>query len=393
MAIINSPIIPSGRKSAGGMTFAKVRGNQVMRAKISRNRSNTADQQTQRTLFRAVQIFCQFWFKFISEYLPRTRHGSSWNSVLAATARTIRAMDINDSDWSVIQSAISGNDFNLVVNKIYALLLASTRRLWLYGKNNPIFAIQWSTSGFVAATNTTTLNLTLKISTRMNPEAIRLAVAGISVQSYGAQGQRPILAMAKTNAQLTQAENGMITLTATLPLTWSSNINTPLSTNSIYIVALQLRSNRKWEQFSVPMLYNESGNLVGLQLPFETPTINININGDVNVNENIHKVERLKANTNQGLIQCLLEKYENEIHELAIEDIVRDIDNVLSILDKYTDIPKTTVKWFETFRVKVLAAEGKDEINGCRDRLREFLKKKGIFGSYGDIAYHGEYFS
>lgn len=79
MAIVNSLAVGKASKTAGELTFAKVRGRTIARRRIINNKSNTVLQQAQRHTFSIVSTMAAMLDQYIKANFTPTEYGSARN--------------------------------------------------------------------------------------------------------------------------------------------------------------------------------------------------------------------------------------------------------------------------------------------------------------------------
>lgn len=79
MAIVNSLAVGKATKTAGELTYAKVRGRTIARRRIISNKSNTARQEAQRFTFGVVSSMAALIDPYIKQNFEPTEYGSARN--------------------------------------------------------------------------------------------------------------------------------------------------------------------------------------------------------------------------------------------------------------------------------------------------------------------------
>lgn len=79
MAIVNSLAVGKATKTAGELTYAKVRGRTIARRRIISNKSNTAAQGAQRFTFGVVSSMAALIDPYIKQNFAPTEYGSARN--------------------------------------------------------------------------------------------------------------------------------------------------------------------------------------------------------------------------------------------------------------------------------------------------------------------------
>lgn len=82
MAIVNSLAVGKATKTAGELTYAKVRGRTIARRRILSNKSNTAAQEAQRFTFGVVSSMAALIDPYIKQNFAPTEYGSARNCFL-----------------------------------------------------------------------------------------------------------------------------------------------------------------------------------------------------------------------------------------------------------------------------------------------------------------------
>lgn len=80
MAIVNSLAVGKATKTAGELTYAKVRGRIIARRRIISNKSNTAKQASQRADFGKVSRFVTLLDSWIKANVQKSAYGSARNN-------------------------------------------------------------------------------------------------------------------------------------------------------------------------------------------------------------------------------------------------------------------------------------------------------------------------
>lgn len=79
MAVVNSLAVGKATKTAGELTYAKVRGRTIARRRITSNKSNTKPQQNQRFTFGVVSSMAAIIDPYIKANFEPTEFGSARN--------------------------------------------------------------------------------------------------------------------------------------------------------------------------------------------------------------------------------------------------------------------------------------------------------------------------
>lgn len=79
MAIIDSTAVGKGFKSAGQLTYRKVRGRVIASQRVTTNKSNTAKQAEQRLSFKQISKALALIGPYLNAAFPKTQYGSSRN--------------------------------------------------------------------------------------------------------------------------------------------------------------------------------------------------------------------------------------------------------------------------------------------------------------------------
>lgn len=122
MGVLNSVLIPRGRKSIGNITLSYVRGNQVAKQKVGPNGSKTLLQREQRAIFAIAEYLLKPAYTGAKSYMPRTKHGSQWNVLMQANLPIIRLWFLSQPESvkaSFIAAAESRN-FSVIIGFYYA---------------------------------------------------------------------------------------------------------------------------------------------------------------------------------------------------------------------------------------------------------------------------------
>lgn len=82
MAIVNSLAVGKATKTAGELTYAKVRGRTIARRRIISNKSNTAEQQNVRARFGLLSEFLALVDTWIKANVVPSPYGSARNNVM-----------------------------------------------------------------------------------------------------------------------------------------------------------------------------------------------------------------------------------------------------------------------------------------------------------------------
>lgn len=82
MAIVNSLAVGKATKTAGELTYAKVRGRTIARRRIISNKSNTAEQQYVRSRFGLLSEFLALVDTWIKANVVPSQYGSARNNVM-----------------------------------------------------------------------------------------------------------------------------------------------------------------------------------------------------------------------------------------------------------------------------------------------------------------------
>ena len=257
MAIVRSLIMPAARRSAGGITFAKVRGNQVMKQKILTNRSNTDEQSQQRWFFRAVVIFVQQWYATLARWLPRTRHGSAWNNVLSVALRSLAPLVRTPENEEFIRTAISEGRFTDIAKSVLVELATAAQPLWIYGKSRPVGVKSWNVrAGLGEFSTEIEIGIEISLPSKFVPSFYR---GGVTLMVLDGITNELTTITGEFSGQLTISTTG-----ASAFIQVFGNVPEPArflanADNVALIAAFQLKENRKWQQYSFPMVFGLSG--------------------------------------------------------------------------------------------------------------------------------------
>lgn len=83
MAIVRSIGVGKGRKSAGDVTYAVVRGRTIMKSRIVENKSNTKLQADNRQAFKKMSQYVTLLDFWIKEAFEKSKYGSARNNFIA----------------------------------------------------------------------------------------------------------------------------------------------------------------------------------------------------------------------------------------------------------------------------------------------------------------------
>lgn len=106
MAIVNSLAVGKATKTAGELTYAKVRGRIIARRRIVSNKSNTSKQAVQRADFGKVSRFVTFLDSWIKANVQKSTYGSARNNFVRKNwERLVSASTENDTtSWELWQA-------------------------------------------------------------------------------------------------------------------------------------------------------------------------------------------------------------------------------------------------------------------------------------------------